>query len=55
MQTVHKIDLPPAGRWLIERLVTLSDDVEARQIARPEQRLAAAAVRGRASARKPRK
>jgi DNA-binding transcriptional LysR family regulator len=31
MQAIHKIDTPPgpAGRWLIERLVTLSDGVEA--------------------------
>jgi len=30
MQAVHKIDMPPgpAGRWLIERLVTLSDSGE---------------------------
>jgi DNA-binding transcriptional LysR family regulator len=30
LQAIHKIDTPPgpAGRWLIERLVTLSDDVE---------------------------
>ena len=31
LQAVHKIDTPPgpAGRWLIERLVTLSDFSEA--------------------------
>jgi DNA-binding transcriptional LysR family regulator len=31
LQAVHKVDTPPgpAGRWLIERLVTLSDDEEA--------------------------
>jgi DNA-binding transcriptional LysR family regulator len=31
MQAIHKIDTPPgpAGRWLIERLVTLSDEAEA--------------------------
>jgi DNA-binding transcriptional LysR family regulator len=31
MQAIHKIDTPPgpAGRWLIERLVTLSDKAEA--------------------------
>jgi DNA-binding transcriptional LysR family regulator len=31
MQAIHKTDTPPgpAGRWLIERLVTLSDAVEA--------------------------
>jgi DNA-binding transcriptional LysR family regulator len=31
MSAIHKIDTPPgpAGRWLIERLVTLSDGVEA--------------------------
>ena len=30
LQAVHKIDMPPgpAGRWLIERLATLSDAVE---------------------------
>jgi DNA-binding transcriptional LysR family regulator len=30
MQAIHKVDTPPgpAGRWLIERLVTLSDAVE---------------------------
>jgi DNA-binding transcriptional LysR family regulator len=32
LSAVHKVDTPtgPAGRWLIERLVTLSDDDEAR-------------------------
>ena len=32
MQVVHKPDTPPgpAGRWLIERLVTLSDESEVR-------------------------
>ena len=31
MHVFHKSDTPPgpAGRWLIERLVTLSDSVEA--------------------------
>jgi len=31
MQAIHKIDTPPgpAGRWLIERLVTLTDEEEA--------------------------
>jgi DNA-binding transcriptional LysR family regulator len=31
MQAIHKTDTPPgpAGRWLIERLVMLSDEVEA--------------------------
>jgi hypothetical protein len=31
MQAIHKTDTPPgpAGRWLIERLVTLSDAVAA--------------------------
>lgn len=31
LQAVHKVDTPPgpAGRWLIERLVTLSDDADA--------------------------
>ena len=31
LQAIHKTDTPPgpAGRWLIERLVTLSDAVEA--------------------------
>jgi hypothetical protein len=31
MMAIHKIVTPPgpAGRWLIERLVTLSDGVEA--------------------------
>jgi DNA-binding transcriptional LysR family regulator len=30
MQAIHKVDTPPgpAGRWLIERLVTLSDAIE---------------------------
>jgi DNA-binding transcriptional LysR family regulator len=30
LQAVHKVDTPPgpAGRWLIERLVTLTDDAE---------------------------
>jgi DNA-binding transcriptional LysR family regulator len=32
MQAIHKVDTPPgpAGRWLIERLVTLSDAIEGR-------------------------
>ena len=31
MQAVHKIDTPPgpAGRWLIERLTTMTDEIEA--------------------------
>jgi DNA-binding transcriptional LysR family regulator len=40
MMAIHKIDTPPgpAGRWLIERLVTLTDEAEpsARQIAKPQ-------------------
>lgn len=30
MQVVHKIDTPPgpAGRWLIERMLTLSDNAD---------------------------
>lgn len=39
MQAIHKTDTPPgpAGRWLIERLVTLTDGVEAptQEIAKP--------------------
>ena len=39
LQAIHKTDTPPgpAGRWLIERLVTLSDGAEAAvaQVARP--------------------
>jgi hypothetical protein len=39
MQAIHMTDTPPgpAGRWLIERLATLSDGVEVstQEIARP--------------------
>ena len=42
MQAIHKIDTPPgpAGRWLIERLVTLSDEAEApiREMTKPIKR-----------------
>jgi DNA-binding transcriptional LysR family regulator len=56
MQAVHKIDTPPgpAGRWLIERLVTLSDGAEApfKEIARPITGKGRRRSRKRASPRK---
>jgi DNA-binding transcriptional LysR family regulator len=55
LHAIHKIDTPPgpAGRWLIERLVTLSDNVEAptRQMTKPIKRKGRRPQR-RASARK---
>jgi DNA-binding transcriptional LysR family regulator len=42
LQAVHRIDTPPgpAGRWLIERLVTLSDEADApiQEAAKPSKR-----------------
>ena len=59
MQAIHKIDTPPgpAGRWLIERLVTLSDGVAApaREMTKPLKGKGRRQSRRRASARKPRK
>jgi len=59
MQVVHKTDTPPgpAGRWLIERLVTLSDGVAApaREMTKPLKGKGRRQSRRRASARKPRK
>jgi DNA-binding transcriptional LysR family regulator len=53
MQAVHKIDTPPgpAGRWLIERLVTLSDGAEAPT--RPIKGKGRRRSQRQASARKP--
>ncbi len=38
LQAIHRTDTPPgpAGRWLIERLVTLSDEAEARTFEIPK-------------------
>jgi DNA-binding transcriptional LysR family regulator len=59
MQAMHKIDTPPgpAGRWLIERLVTLSDGVAApaREMTKPVKGKGRRQSRRRVSARKPRK
>jgi hypothetical protein len=56
---IHKIDTPPgpAGRWLIERLVTLSDAVEApaAEITHPGKDKARQRSQRAASARTPRK
>jgi DNA-binding transcriptional LysR family regulator len=56
---IHKTDTPPgpAGRWLIERLVTLSDGVEApaAEITNPRKDKARQRSQRAASARKPRK
>jgi len=51
MQAIHKTDTPPgpAGRWLIERLATLSDAVEA-----PVQE-SVKASKGRGKRRQPRR
>jgi DNA-binding transcriptional LysR family regulator len=59
MTAIHKIDTPPgpAGRWLIERLVTLSDGAEAltREIAKPIKGKGRRPWRKVASARKPKR
>jgi DNA-binding transcriptional LysR family regulator len=59
LQAVHKIDTPPgpAGRWLIERLATLSDGVEPsfQGTAEPIKSKGRRLSPRRASARKPRK
>jgi DNA-binding transcriptional LysR family regulator len=59
LQAIHKIDTPPgpAGRWLIERLVTLSDGVEmpAQEITKPVEGKGHRQLRKRASAHSPRK
>ena len=59
MQAIHKIDTPPgpAGRWLIERLVTLSDGDEApsQKITKPVKGQGRRQPRRKASARKPRR
>jgi DNA-binding transcriptional LysR family regulator len=56
MQAVHKTDTPPgpAGRWLVERLVTLSDEAEplARQITKPVKGKGRRASQRRVPARK---
>lgn len=56
MQAIHKIDTPPgpAGRWLIERLVTLSDEVEATipEMTKPIKRKGHRQPRRRVPARK---
>jgi hypothetical protein len=56
LQAIHKIDTPPgpAGRWLIERLVTLSDEGEApiREMTKPIKRKGRRRPQGRVSARK---
>jgi DNA-binding transcriptional LysR family regulator len=59
MQAIHKIDTPPgpAGRWLIERLVTLSDGDEApsQKITKPVKGQGRRQPRKKTSARKPRR
>jgi hypothetical protein len=59
MQAIHKTDTPPgpAGRWLIERLVTLSDEVEApiQEMTKPIKRKGHRRPQGRVSARKRRR
>ena len=58
MHAIHKIDTPPgpAGQWLIDRLVTLSDEAErpAKEIARPIKRKTRRS-RSRSPARRPRR
>jgi len=57
LQAIHKTDTPPgpAGRWLIERLVTLSDAVGApiQKISKPAKVKARRNSRTRALARRP--
>jgi DNA-binding transcriptional LysR family regulator len=59
MQAIHNIDTPPgpAGRWLIERLVTLSDAVEpsAQGITKPIKGKGRRQLQKRVSERKPTK
>jgi hypothetical protein len=59
MQAIHKIDTPPgpAGRWLIERLVALSDAVGApiQKVSKPTKVKAWRMARTRAPARRPRR
>ena len=59
LQAIHKIDTPPgpAGRWLIERLVTLSDEGEApiREMTKPIKRKGHRQPQRRVSARKRRR
>jgi DNA-binding transcriptional LysR family regulator len=59
MQAIHKIDTPPgpAGRWLIERLVMLSDGDEAaaQGITKPIKGKGRRPSRKKTSARKPRR
>jgi DNA-binding transcriptional LysR family regulator len=59
MQAIHKTDTPPgpAGRWLIERLVTLSDAVEApvQEISKPTKVKGRRQSQRRAPARRPRR
>src|ERR1700730_16695651 len=56
MQAIHKTDTPPgpAQRWLVERLVTLSDEAEplARQITKPVKGKGRRASQRRVPARK---
>jgi hypothetical protein len=57
MLAIHKIDTPPgpAGRWLIERLVTLSDGVAAptQEMSKPVNGKGRRQSQRRAPARKP--
>jgi hypothetical protein len=59
LQAIHKIDTPPgpAGRWLIERLVAMLDEVEppAQGTAEPIKSKGRPLSPRRASAGKPRK
>jgi hypothetical protein len=59
LQAIHKTDTPPgpAGRWLIERLVTLSDAIEApiQGITKPIKSKRRQRSRRRAVVRNPRK
>jgi DNA-binding transcriptional LysR family regulator len=55
MQAIHKTDTPPgpAGRWLIDRLVTLSDaEMPTHEITKPSKGKGRRRPRRRASARK---
>jgi DNA-binding transcriptional LysR family regulator len=59
LQAIHKTDTPPgpAGRWLIERLVTLSDAVGApiQEVSKPIKVKARHKSRTRAQGRRPRR
>ncbi len=57
LQAIHKTDTPPgpAGRWLIERLVTLSDAGPIQEVSKPTKAKGRRQSRRRAPTRRPRR